>query len=152
MFLPLRVLVSFKRNIFMCLSLPRRCRSISDILPFLKNKKIKKLHLLRLCNVLGGFSWHLASFFAQSCCAIVFPNILLSRWDAACDFSAWRAHHGRDRSERKTMIVENVPGCKMPFTRPVIYFSLSPLAEYFMQSIHPIITAEALYPCSTGWQ
>lgn len=51
-------------------------------------KKQKKLHLLRLCNVSGGFSWHLVSFFAQSCCTIVFLNILLSSWEAASDFSA----------------------------------------------------------------
>lgn len=55
--------------------------------PFVERKK-EKPHLLRLCNVSGGFSWHLVLFFAQSCCAIVFLSLLLTSWDAACDSSA----------------------------------------------------------------
>lgn len=54
-----------------------------------------------------------------------------------------------EEEEKKKNDCEKCARLQNAFARPEIFF-FSTLAEYFMQSSHPIITAEALSPCSAG--
>lgn len=56
--------------------------------PFKKKRKKKGCTYYVCVMFWEVFLGTLCSFFAQSCCTIGFLNILLSSWDATCDFSA----------------------------------------------------------------